>query len=93
MTRMMTIPKTEYKVRLVRKDHQWEVLHVHMYANWAVTHRIYVGTSWNLCMWIATGDLSYFPDKPYIQCCDKFCGSRNGIYLDRVRVKPVIESH
>jgi hypothetical protein len=59
MTRMMMIPKTEYKVRLLRRDHLWQVTHLHSYPNWNTSHVVYTGVSWEFCMWIATGDPFY----------------------------------
>lgn len=73
--------KTEYKVKFHRKDRQWQVIHMHSYPNFNTAHIVYAGDDWFLCMWIATGDLFYFPGRPYITLCQKFCGSRNAKYL------------
>lgn len=88
MTKKM---KTEYKVRMVRRDHRWQVSHMHNYENFSHTHVVYEGSDWNLCMWIATGDPFYFPSKPYVHLCQRFCGSRNGAYLGLTKL--MIESH
>lgn len=56
---MMKTKKTEYKVKYVRKDRQWQVMHVHCYPNYYHEHQLYQGSSWNMCMWVATGDSAY----------------------------------
>lgn len=92
----MTKKKTEYQVKYIRKDRQWQVTHKHSYDNYAMGHAVYIGSSWSFCMWLATGDPFYvykFDAYAYGRIRSQ-CGSRTSEYHTLTRAKKrLIESH
>lgn len=71
-----TMKKTEYQVN--KEGRLWQVTHKHNYPNHTMDHAVYIGPSWEFCMWLATGDPFYvllFDELVYGQISTQ-CGAR-----------------
>lgn len=69
----------EFRIKYVREDRLWRIIHMHSYPNYSFDHPVWTGASWAFCMWLATGDPLYVHavDKAVYHPIRHYCGVRD----------------